>query len=293
MSIDLILPAMMIAGLASAAGFARWPLRPNLAVWVLSAIAVAASSTVFVVALVGILGMASRISAVSALVDLCPTVPLHHSVGVVEGLLSIVIVLRTLVVGRRLLQKRRAATAGTAGRRIALLETKEPIAYAAPGKPGCVVVSQGMLDTLEVRERRVLFAHERAHLTLNHHRFLFAAELAVIVIPTLRPLSLQLRHATERAADDAALHAVDGDRVLVAQSIARAALSATAYAGVVGSFGGGSVPARVSALLGPPLSTRTRRLRSGLFGLVAMGVFASGSVQFHHLAGLIEHVCHL
>ena len=52
------------------------------------------------------------------------------------------------------------------------------IAFAVPGDPGCVVVSRGLLDRLEPRERKVVFAHERAHLRLGHHRYLHASEVA-------------------------------------------------------------------------------------------------------------------
>jgi Zn-dependent protease with chaperone function len=97
---------------------------------------------------------------------------------------------------------------------LSILDTAEPIAYAAPGDPGCVVVSKGLLDVLAPRERQVVLAHERAHLHHNHHRYLLAAELAVAVVPVLRPLVVQIRFATERSADESAVAALGGDREL-------------------------------------------------------------------------------
>lgn len=292
MSVGLVLPALIVAVVASLAGAVRWPLRPAMAIRVLSVIAAVSSATVLFVAIVGVVGFFARSAVVLSLIAWCPAVPNHHEISFFEGVVSTVVVAASAWRIRRVLVMRRWASRGTQGRRLAVLDTGEPIAYAAPGTPGCVVVSQGMLDVLDPEERQVLFAHERAHLDQNHHRFLLVVELAVAVLPTLRPLAEQLRLATERCADEAAAKAVGDDRQLVARSIAKAAVRADDYRGLVGSFGGGSARLRVHALLGPGPSQAT--LHAGTFSTLAIAsvaVVATG-VQVHHVVELIEHLCH-
>ncbi len=84
-----------------------------------------------------------------------------------------------------------------------------------------------------------------------------------------------------------------GDRQLVAQTIARAALSGHAYSKTVGAFGGGSVPARIDALVGPPRAGGLRAMAAIGSIATALAVVASSSVQAHHLVDLVDHVCNL
>ena len=118
-----------------------------------------------------------------------------------------------------------------------------------------------------------VFAHERAHLRLRHHRYLLAAELSRSVLPFIRPLTRQLHHATERAADEAAVDAVAGERSIVATAIARAALGTPAI-GTIPALGGGSVPRRLEALLWPEREARAGAMTSMVAacgGLVIVG----------------------
>ena len=92
-------------------------------------------------------------------------------------------------------------------------------------------------------------------------------------------------------ADEAAVRAMDGDREVVAVSIARAALATTDYAGTVAGFGGGSVPFRVSALLDD-----SQQARFAVAGVLAIAVAAiagitASSVQVHHFVELAGHLC--
>lgn len=293
MSVGLVAPAFVAILFGVAAGIVRWPLRPQMAMPVLTGIAVCVASTVSLVVVAAVLGLAARSTLVLSLIEWCPVVPLHHEVGVVEGSLAVaasVFIVRRVsgVVGRR-----RWAVEGTAGQNLSILDTDEPIAYAAPGDPGCVVVSRGLLDSLSPRERQVVLAHERAHLHHRHHRYLLAAELALAVMPFLRALVEQVRLATECAADEDAARVMGGDRRLVAETIARAALTSHAYSASVGAFGGGSVPARIDALIGPPKASAVRA--AAVVGSIAaaLAVAASSSMQAHHLVGLIEHICNL
>ena len=292
MSLGSVLPALIVVAVASLAGVVRWPLRPAIAIRVLVVIAVVGAGTVLLMAVVVVTGFLARSAAVLSLIAWCPLVPLHHEVSVVDGLVAMAVLAASAWRVRLVLSRRRWATDGTEGCSLVVLDTCEPIVFAAPGTPGCVVVSQGMLDVLRPRERQVLFAHERAHLDQRHHRYLLAVELAVAILPTLRPLAEQLRLSTERCADEAAAEAMGDDRRLVARSIAKAAVRADDYRNLVGAFGGGSVPRRVRALLDPAPSAVA--LQAGTFSTFAIASVAvvAGGVQLHHIAELVDHLCH-
>ncbi|MFE2416070.1 M56 family metallopeptidase [Streptomyces hokutonensis] len=101
----------------------------------------------------------------------------------------------------------------------------EPQAFAIPGTPGRILVTAGMLSALEPAERRVLLAHERAHLAHRHALLVTATTLAAAANPLLRPVRGTVAFLVERWADERAADAV-GDRATTARALARAALSA-------------------------------------------------------------------
>ncbi|MFD4511545.1 M48 family metalloprotease [Streptomyces sp. NPDC058457] len=163
-------------------------------------------------------------------------------------------------------------------------------AYALPGRPHRIVVTTGMLRSLDGGEREALFAHERAHNAGGHHYFLAAAELAAHCHPALRGVRDVIRLAVERAADEAAASAV-GDRRLTARAIARAALAGQG-GGVerpafVPGAASGPVPQRVQALLAAPRVRRRAGARVAVLLLVACAglscaASATGMIDFHH-----------
>lgn len=112
---------------------------------------------------------------------------------------------------------------GTDG--LIVLADDTPDAYALPGLSGRVVISTGMLRALPAAERRVLLAHEAAHLRHRHHLYVQIAELSAAANPLLRPLARAVGSAVERWADEAAAQAV-GERSVVARAVARASLAA-------------------------------------------------------------------
>ncbi|MDT0439553.1 MULTISPECIES: M56 family metallopeptidase [Streptomyces] len=152
------------------------------------------------------------------------------------------------------------ALRGLPGTQVAVLDDDLPYAHTLPGgRAARILVSTGMLAGLDSRERRVLFAHERAHLTGRHHRFLLLAGLAARANPFLRPLRTTVAYTVERWADEEAARAV-GDRRLTARAVAKAALvSRPAPTPTMAAVGGepGPVPRRVAALLGPAPVART------------------------------------
>ena len=132
---------------------------------------------------------------------------------------------------------------------LAILPDDEPVAYALPHG---VVVSRGMVRALGADQRRALLAHERAHVSLHHHRFVLLVDLASAAQPLLWPLRDVVRYTVERWADEVAA-AATGDRVLTARAVATAALAARRSRLSVAALGvsAGPVPQRVAALLTP------------------------------------------
>ncbi|WP_449344801.1 M56 family metallopeptidase, partial [Streptomyces narbonensis] len=152
-----------------------------------------------------------------------------------------------------------AALAGLPETSVTVLPDGTPYAYALPGRRrGRAVVSTGMLTALTSRERRALFAHERAHLAGRHHRHLTTVHLAARANPFLRPLRTAVAYTAERWADEEAAAAV-GSRRCVARAIGTAALLAppTTTPLLPAVTGAGPVPRRVAALLRPAPQSRT------------------------------------
>jgi Zn-dependent protease with chaperone function len=111
-----------------------------------------------------------------------------------------------------------------------LIVAASPVAeaFAIPGSagsPGRILVTSTMLGALSPEERRVLLAHERAHLTHRHARLSTAVSLAGAVNPLLAPVRHAVVFLVERWADERAA-AVVGDRACAARALARAALTA-------------------------------------------------------------------
>lgn len=184
-------------------------------------------------------------------------------------------------------QLRDAPSAGD----LSVLDHPEPDAYALPGSPGRVVVTSGMLRTLDGPEREALLAHERAHLAGRHHYFLAVGDLATRCHPAMRGLRDAIALAVERVADEAAATVV-GDRHLTARAIGRAALAKSTGGPTRPSFAagasGGLVPQRVKALLQPAVTPR--RVAVAAAGLLLACSAASGGGAAAGLASLHHHV---
>ncbi|MFG2951038.1 M56 family metallopeptidase [Streptomyces adustus] len=169
-------------------------------------------------------------------------------------------------------------------------------AFALPGyrgREGRIMVTSGMLRALKPREREVLLAHERAHLSGRHHLFSAVVDLCAVVHPALRSLRESLGFHLERWADEAAA-AVVGDRKVAAAAIARAALASSRKRNSSGypllSVTTGSVPQRVEALLLPePVVPQRGVHRAGAVGLAGT-VVVSAVAAIASAYGLHEYV---
>ncbi|MDY0812223.1 M48 family metalloprotease [Kitasatospora purpeofusca] len=219
----------------------------------------------------------------------------------VAGVLLVVQAVRLVRAARRhraLLSRAWQLTGGArAEGDVLIVPGAEAEAFALPshrGRAGRVVVTEGMLETLEASERAVLLAHERAHLQGRHHLFSAAADLAAAVHPALARLRTGLEFPLERWADEAAARSVS-DRRLAATAIARAALAGAAGPGGHGaarplSVSTGPVPLRVQALLAPaPAGPEGRSSRLAVAGLLA-AVVASAVLALGLAYGLHEYV---
>ncbi|MGH4035057.1 M56 family metallopeptidase [Actinomycetota bacterium Odt1-20B] len=181
----------------------------------------------------------------------------------IPALLAVAVAtVRTLLHHRRVRRRAHRALRGLPGAPVAVLADPAPYAYALPGGAGerdRIVVSRGLLDRLQPPERRALFAHERAHLTARHHRYLLVTRLAAGANPFLRPLRTAVSYTTERWADEEAARVVR-DRPSVARAIGKAALltRSTPAPALANLAATGPVPRRVAALLAPPPLARTR-----------------------------------
>ncbi|MBN9098216.1 MAG: M48 family metalloprotease [Pseudonocardia sp.] len=159
---------------------------------------------------------------------------------------------------------------------------------------GHIVVTAGMLRALDPAERRVLFAHERAHLDGAHHWWLLAAQLTAAANPFLVRLPATVDHLLERAADETAATAVT-DRCLAARALARAGLAALHHPpaparGIALAYTGSTTEARITALLAPPPQSH-RALLAILVMTVAL-VVVSAADAGRDLETLFELAMH-
>lgn len=194
--------------------------------------------------------------------------------------------------GRELWHAYRACDGVPDGSRLVVVEDPGAGAVAIPGRPGHVVVSRGLLASLSPFERRVLLAHERAHLAAGHHWHRSVVAVAAAANPLLRPLVSSVNYTTERWADEIAASEV-GDRPGVARAVARVALLTghrAASSPPVLAIDGRPVTARVSALLEDAPRQRPI-LTAGAICLLVLGLLAALMVEkdVEHLFELAGH----
>lgn len=199
---------------------------------------------------------------------------------------------------------------------LVIVEHDRPEAFATPQPAGRIVMSTGMLRALSADERRVVLAHETAHLAHQHSWWRLAVDLAATINPLLRPTARAVAESIERWADEDAAREV-ADRRLAARAVARTALLASSPTAVPPSTPtptptptagdakrtaadgratvtrrgevkrgdvrlaatGGDVPARVRALLAPP-PPRRPGIVIALCALVGVLAVTTIAVQF-------------
>jgi hypothetical protein len=307
MHIAVYLPLVIPLFAAAAARLVAERLPPRTAAWLLagSAVVLAGASS----AVLGLLALSAavRLPLVDAIGKLSlrtvlRTDPASLPVGVVAGaLLAAVAVaagratwLRVAALAEAHRQARGLPGAG----QLVVLADDAADAYAAPGWPGRIVVTSGMLGALSQNEREVLLAHERAHAAARHYLFTAAARLAAAANPLLRPVAAAVGYSVERWADEQAA-AATGNRPLAARTVAKAALAASAApprrpapaavlaaCGPLDARGAGPVPRRVAALLSPPPRPRLLLLATAVALVALSGLSVLEAARDLH--GLIE-----
>jgi Zn-dependent protease with chaperone function len=255
MLLILYLPIAALMLFALVGPYVGGRLRPGRGAWLLT-IATAVTSAGYLWSLVLIAG--TLIDDVSPVWAGRPTLPVPDSIGLTATGLLVIGLFRAVQVTRqrwRLHRDLRRACAGTDDDLVVLADP-QPLAFTVPGKPGRIVVSEGMLRALSAGHRRVLFAHEREHLTARHSGLLAVVRTAAAINPILVPVSRVVSYLCERSADEAAARVV-GDRKLAAQALAVAALAAAPpLPAATTAFHRHEVRRRVAALQAPaPVST--------------------------------------
>ncbi|MFG2881317.1 M56 family metallopeptidase [Streptomyces sp. NPDC048297] len=232
MSFDVYTPLLLSVLLAAVGPSIGRRMAPALAARVLTwtAVLTAAATTWSLVLLAtALLGDAPPLVAEARedgrrLVD-----PVPELIGIAAGAALLVVAGRVYRVVRSERATRRAlrslCAGHPAGTELVVAASPAARAFAVPGRPGRIVVTSAMLGALEPAERRVLLAHERAHLAHRHGMLVTAARLAAAANPLLGPVRSAVTFLVERWADERAADEV-GDRRTTARALARAALSA-------------------------------------------------------------------
>jgi Zn-dependent protease with chaperone function len=146
---------------------------------------------------------------------------------------------------------RLAAALPVGGGGLVVVDDTDHHAFAVPGRPGRIVVSRGLLRSMDAAQRRALLAHERAHLSHRHYMHHAIAGLAAAANPLLLKLPDAIALSTERWADECA--AATGTRVTVARALI---LAASASGRTI------ALPAGVLAATATQLTERVRAMWS-------------------------------
>lgn len=250
----------------------------------LAVVAAAAVPTLWIVSV----GFVTHLSVLGGRLDWCAAaIGVHDPVPAWIGAPALLLTIAGVVRVRAVLKTYRRLRQHHAGM-VEIAEHPQPFAFTLPGRGGQVVLSSGIVALLDEAEQGVVLAHENAHARHRHDRYLLTAQLAAAAIPPLRPLAGRVQFSLERWADEIAV-AHCGDRGFVARTLGKVALRSVTPVGAM-SFAGLGVPARVAALLAPPMTA----LRSSAHAAIWTAIVITGSLaafQIHHLVRLVAALC--
>lgn len=300
MRVDVYVPLLvsLLFGLAAPRLSRRLP--PARATWLLSiGSVVIAGTTVVTLSLLALTAIAQQPDVAAAghwtVAGLRRLDPVHWSVAVAA--LAAIPVLATLVLRMAVRRFRAIAAAYRTCRALpdgaSLVVLAEPgiAAYAVPGRPGKVVVSRDLLGALPPEQRRVVLAHEHAHLDHSHYAHVTAVALAAALNPLLARLPAAIGYTIERWADE---EAAGDDRSVAATALARTGLlaAATPVPAALG-MAGTHVTARVGALLADPPRSRPVLTALAVGVIVLAGIAAVGATHdAHQLIELAQRTRH-
>jgi hypothetical protein len=183
-------------------------------------------------------------------------------------------------------------------RGLTLVEVEQPLCVAAGLFKPRILMSRILFERLTVAERRIVVAHEHAHV-LRRDLLVGAAvrALTALQLPSAsRWLRSELEVAAEQACDEAA--AADcRDRLVVAATILkveramRGAVS-PAFGPFALAFGLSAVERRVESLLRAPAPPRSVRLPAGLLGGAVVAALLLAD-ELHHLSeSILSFIAH-
>ncbi len=290
-SIHLIVPLLVACVVAEVATVTHRRLRPMIAAPMLTAtiagVSFVAAPTMFVIALdylvqQPILGDGLEWCRNALGVD---HPALHVHIPTWLGLPAVALVVLAVVRTRFVLGSWRGYRRRCAGVP-EVIESTALFAYTLPGPGGQIVLSSALIGELTPEELAVVLAHEGAHARHRHDRHVLVADLANAVLPFVRPLQRRLVFVLERWADETAVVRMGGDRLMVARTLARVALSHADAPAPAVAFGGLGVAARVDALLHPP-SVKRAPVWTTVMAVGIAAVAIAGAMQVHHVVLLL------
>jgi Zn-dependent protease with chaperone function len=200
--------------------------------------------------------------------------------------------LRALSEGREVLRAARCVSqlrtfdAGEIEPGARVLGTELPLCLVTGILKPTILLSRGLLGQLSPEQVSVVLQHERAHAARHDLLRRLVAQLGTLLLVSWARTALlrALELSAERCCDElAAAHT--GDRVRVAETILkveRALQSAQPALALTASFGGPSVPARVSALLEAPKPAGSPALLAATLTTLLLAVVAA-TESLHHL----------
>jgi len=179
---------------------------------------------------------------------------------------------------------------------VVTLPCTEPLAYAVPGPPDQIAVTEGLASALDDDEIGAVVRHEQSHLRWRHHQILaLGADIEAQFgwyAPARRSVSA-LRLAVERWADEDAGTGSEQARPAVRRALVKSVALAI---GAVPAFSDvETIAARLDALaMAPPQSGVQARLAAigpsvALAGLVAGSIAACAMVTHHGIDEILGH----
>jgi Zn-dependent protease with chaperone function len=282
-TVSVYVPALLsvlVAGISRLMAVRLSPSRGTVITVVGAAVLCAAGTTWALVLLaLSLLGFTSMAAEEASERGVQLSHPVPGAVGVVAALAlsyGLVRAVRVLRARRATARELRKLCLSCGPGALAVVPVRAPHAFAVPGRPGRVLITEGLLTLLDAKERRVVLAHERAHLVGWHHGLRALAEVCAAINPMLVPVREAVAFLVERNADEHAA-TVSGSREVTARALAKAALAESGGLGKGAlNFFACDVSARVAALYAAP--PRPDRLLPGGFLMLGLGT-ATAAVQ--------------
>lgn len=180
---------------------------------------------------------------------------------------------------------------------LVVLPTDAPLAYGVGRPSPQVVISRGVMDTLEPDQLDAVIRHELAHLRHHHPTILIAIDALDRVLPILRPSTASLRTALERWADEDAAASSPEARVAVHDALLHVAATLTNEPAIAAFTSVATLVDRLDALESPAPSPGWAQRASahaaiGGVGVISATAFGAWIVEAHMMLSMAG-ICHM